>query len=82
MTEKKSCNVCGGKIEVNNGRFVEHQLGSKICYGSFTPVSNVNPFGQRHRLERWQDPGLDLPEPIMEDVVYDDENFLAELRKL
>jgi len=39
------CSVCGKSVGANKNLFVEHKnKRGEICYGSFTPIKNINPF--------------------------------------
>ena len=48
MNNYPYCGVCGKKVNVDNERFVEHKnKRGRLCYGSFTPAHDINPFRKR-----------------------------------
>ncbi len=82
------CGVCGKKVNIDNERFVEHKnKRGRICYGSFTPAHDINPFRKR-RAVRAQPFGLDpapLEEPdwdaiAQEQADAEEEQFMHELQ--
>jgi hypothetical protein len=44
MSHAVTCSVCGIAIPDSVKLIAEHKYNGKICYGSYTPINQVNPF--------------------------------------
>ena len=65
------CGVCGKRIRVRHGLFDEHNnKRNKICYGSFTPSQDINPFKppKRKKSSDWDN----LDQAVAEQAVWEE----------